>query len=561
MRRVLGMLFVIILASTLACRTLSPLSVRTQTAPIPTSTSVPSVTPSPSVTVPPSATVSPTLEPTTTDTPVTTPAESVAYEVRVHPDGGLYVGDQVSFEVIAPPGMPPTDQRVSVRPDEPRAAAQTSGFGLYGIQGRNQATFTWVWDTRGVAPGAHEVIFSIQPGGQTWTQTVTLLPGSDLPWPEPEAHWATAHSECCTLHYITGTAAERDLPELLAQADEQARLATESMGIEFSEPITITLMPRVLGHGGFASDEIHISYLDRNYAGSDFGMVLHHEMIHILDYRLGGDLRPSLFQEGLAVFLSGGHFKPEPLLPRAAALLNLGEGGNGWYIPLTDLAEAFYPAQHEIGYLEGGSLIEYMVNRWGWDAFSAFYRDIHPAPGNGPISMSIDLALKAHFDLGFDDLEQDFLTALRQQQPDDALRDDLRLTVTFYDTVRRYQQALDPSAYFMTAWLVDSREMRRRGIVADFLRHPAAPENLAMETLLVTADETLRSGRYEETQLALDAAAAVLDAMGQGDANPFAAHPLAADYAAITSRIASPYTATPPRHGQRRAGPKPCCWI
>ena len=155
------------------------------------------------------------------------------------------------------------------------------------------------------------------------------------------------------------------------------------MGIQFTAPITITLMSRVLGHGGFASQDIDISYLDRNYAGSDFGLVLHHEMIHILDGRLGGDFRPSLLVEGLAVYETGGHFKKEPLMPRAAALLP-GETGLGWYIPLAELADNFYLSQHEIGYLEGATLIEYMVNTWGWDAFSSFYRDIHACERQQP---------------------------------------------------------------------------------------------------------------------------------------------------------------------------------
>ncbi len=66
-------------------------------------------------------------------------------------------------------------------------------------------------------------------------------------------------------------------------------------------------------------------------------------------------------------------------------------------------------------------------------------------------------------------------------------RTDLRLTVGFFDTVRRYQKALDPSAYFLTAWLPDGSVMRQRGIVADFLRHPQKPDNRLMESLFVRA--------------------------------------------------------------------------
>jgi hypothetical protein len=142
---------------------------------------------------------------------------------------------------------------------------------------------------------------------------------------------------------------------------------------DFNEPITVTL-PRAAGQR-FASDEIHISYLDRNYAGGRPEMVLHHEMIHILDSRLGGDMRPSILVEGLAVYLTGGHFKPEPLMPRSAALLETWgsplQPGLDWFIPLETLAENFYQSQHEIGYLEAGALVEFMRLAGGLNQFTA----------------------------------------------------------------------------------------------------------------------------------------------------------------------------------------------
>ncbi len=295
-----------------------------------------------------------------------------------------------------------------------------------------------------------------------------------------------------------------------------------------------------MGHGGFASGEIAVSYLDRNYAGSDIGMVLHHELVHVLDGQLGGELRPSMLVEGLAVYLTGGHFKPEPLIPRAAALLEPVEQeaglGLGFYLPLEPLSDDFYRSQHEIGYLQAGALVEYMVETWGWEAFSDFYRDIHPHP-SGESSQAIDAALRQHFDLSFAQLEERFQEALRQQVVTPDLYDDVRLTVEFYDTARRYQQALDPSAYFLTAWLPSAREMREREIVADYLRHPTEIENLTLETLLVTADEHLRAGRYVQSERSLDAVNAVLDALDQGAREPFGVHPLAETYYAIVDTL------------------------
>jgi hypothetical protein len=267
-------------------------------------------------------------------------------------------------------------------------------------------------------------------------------------------------------------------------------------------------MSRTLGHGGFTNDGIYVSYLDRNYAGSTFDMIFIHEAVHWFDNKLGGDLRPTIFLEGLAVYLTGGHFKPEALIPRAAALLRL-----NWYIPLKSLADSFYPSQHEVGYLEAGALVKYLVDTYGWQAFNSFYRDIHPSPG-GLQSEAIDRALQTHFNLSLDQVESDFLAKLKSQPVDLSLIDDVRLSVQYYDTVRRYQQMFDPSAYFQTAWLADATIMRQKNITADYLRRPNGIINQYLENLLVETDSALRSGDYTNSAQKLKALNVMLDILG-----------------------------------------------
>jgi hypothetical protein len=97
-------------------------------------------------------------------------------------------------------------------------------------------------------------------------------------------------------------------------------------------------------------------------------------------------------------------------------------------------------------------------------------------------------------------MEKRFIAFLHKQTVDDANRTDLRLTVSFYDTVRRYQQVLDPSAYFLNAWLPNVPEMRQRSIVADLLRKPNSAINRQVESLLVSADADLRAGNYSATE-------------------------------------------------------------
>lgn len=482
MRRALILVTVVLLACQAASSLLLPTQDFTQPSPTVTQSAVPQ----------PTGTPSPSPSPTL---PVVMAAE---YSVSLHPDGPLFVGDQVSIEVISSDDVELEEHKVQIRVKGVSSADLGSAeFGEYGIGKRRQATFTWVWDTSGYEPGAYRLEFQIQPSGEGWQQTVYLSPSAEVPKPEPHARWETINIECCQVNYITSTESARDLPFLLDLLEQQAESASRMLAAKFDQRIAITFLPRVLGHGGFASNEIYVSYLADNYAGNDIAQVLHHEMIHILDGSLGGELRPSLLVEGLAVYLSGGHFKKEPLLSRAAALLEL-----GWYLPLSRLVDSFYSSQHEIGYLEGAALVQFMVDRYGWEAFDNFYRDIKPQPSEKE-SRALDDALNRHFGLSLDQLEVQFLTALKKQHINPDMYEDVYLTVLYYQAVRRYQQRLDPSAYFLTAWLPEGEQMRERGIVADYLRRPSMKENFAIESLLVQVDNCIRAGDYKQAEKTL----------------------------------------------------------
>jgi hypothetical protein len=108
----------------------------------------------------------------------------------------------------------------------------------------------------------------------------------------------------------------------------------------------------------------------------------------------------------------------------------------------------------------------------------------------------IEAALQAHFSRSFTDLETAYLAYLRNQPFTEDQRLDLQVTVKYFDTVRRYQAMLDPSAYFLYAWLPDGSVMRQRNIVDDFLRHPTGWENRLGESLLVRAHAEWFSGDY-----------------------------------------------------------------
>jgi len=77
---------------------------------------------------------------------------------------------------------------------------------------------------------------------------------------------------------------------------------------------------------------------------------------------------------------------------------------------------------------------------------------------------------------------------------------------------------------------MDSEQMRKREIVADYLRRPSEPESLALETMLAAAGESLLQADYDTSTLLLKDITAVLDIYPQLGLRAFAASPLAADY-------------------------------
>lgn len=427
-------------------------------------------------------------------------------QVITHPDGPLYVGDRVSFEVLLPETGRDNNETVEVN-FEGRAIGSAS-LSPFGIGRRDEAALWWAWETEGLKPGKYTLTFTRSGSNASWNETFSLLPESQVPHPGLQAHWADSITDCCILHYITGTDAARDIDQLTREAQQQSDDVARLMDHHVNSKIDLTMMSRVIGQGGFTTSSIYVSYLDGNYMGNEIPIIFHHEFIHLYDGDIGGGYRPSILEEGLAVYLSGGHFKIEPLEARAAALLDLGK-----YIPLEKLADDFYQEQHEIGYLEGATLVKYLVDKYGEAAFYGFFRQI-PAPQNQRDSEVIDQALREHFNISFTELETDYLAGLKAQSFSADARTDLRLTISFFDTVRRYQKSLDPSAYFLTAWLPDGAVMRQRGIVADFLRRPLWTSNRLVEFLLVRGQAQLFSGNYAAAELSINWVNRLLDLLG-----------------------------------------------
>ncbi len=467
-------------------------------------------TPPPSHTLPPTAGLQPT------PTRLSSDLSLAPGDVLIYPGPERYSGDILTFDVT-PRNADSIASTILVRlyylVDGHRLAIAEGPVGTPGFDGQPRARLIWAWDTHGLV-GAQTLIAWIDPDddiqegdeiptNNLLTFTLYLSPALDLLPPERGATWVTETTACCILHYLSGSAAARDMPTLTVIVEETTAEIRGRLGVSPTAPLEIYFLSRVIGQGGYAYEELALSYFDRHYAGSNLRLVLRHEIVHVLDALLLQVYPPALLREGLATYLSGGHYKEEPLPQRASALLQTGR-----YIPLRTLAEDFYAQQHEVGYLEGAALIAYLVDRYGWDRFLHFYTsfesDLSPPE-------ALARALEENFGRGLEETEASFRAWLEDHPPTSEQVRDLEDTIRLFETVRRYQKRYDPGAYWWSGWMPDPVAGERLGIVADFIRHSRSPESIALEAMLIAAQENLTAGHFEQTEALLDGVERVLE--------------------------------------------------
>ncbi|MCA9982067.1 MAG: hypothetical protein KDD89_14585, partial [Anaerolineales bacterium] len=476
--RWLAFVFLFVLGVLVGCQTSSD---------VPLPTAVPSLIPvTPSAMPPavsaPTATASPPAPPTSTAVmqPATTGADyqDLALnpeQLYLHPVPVLYAGDKATIQIGAhvPSGVNMQDVVVQVLVDG--SVVGQNRLNMRNFAGDTSAVFNWVWDTT-TSDGSHELAIYIDPedriqigdenlANNVLTQTITVLPANQRPVAERNWQWTTAETEYAYVHVVEGTAAHRDFNDLLQATDDAVAFAADKLQVKPERKLDVYFIDRVIGQGGYAGNSLVVSYPDRNYAGGGLWEVLVHEVVHVLDLQIAPRRMPFL-AEGVAVWATGGHYKQENLHTRTAALQEL-----GLFVPLTDLANDFYPLQHEIGYLQAAGLVSYLVEQYGWEATRNFYASVEPVDGQTNAEV-LSTQLQNHFGLTSAQLEEQWRNFLRNQPYDPNAIPDLQTTVRYYDIMRRYQQAHDPTAYFMTAWLPSPLEMRQREITADLTRHP-----------------------------------------------------------------------------------------
>ena len=500
----------------------SPLAPATSTdsptVPLPdtaTAPASPSAAPTATRTQAPMVMATPTVAPADTATPdLITDLALAADGIFLYPVPELFEGDVVTFQIIAdvPALINPNDVGVHIYVDETRVVDDTLRF--RNLAGQTIGLYEWIWDSAGQA-GEHRLEVRIDPADRIQegdadpdnndvVLPLVVNPAATRPLAERDAVWSTTAGAHADIHVVTNTAAHRDLPFLTATTDAAIQQAMSRLDETPLERLQVYFIERVIGQGGYAGGVMVVTYSDRDYAGDGLYEVLVHEAVHLLDRQIAPNRIPFL-TEGVAVWATGGHYKQEDLLTRSAALL-----ASDLYVPLPQLIDDFYPVQHEIGYLEAGGLVHYLVEQYGYPRFKQFYADYDALPGEAQ-SEAVSRLLLRHYGLSLAEIETAWHAALRQATTTERDVVDLLTTVRYYNVMRDYQQAYDPTAYFLQAWLPFPVAAQERGLVADFLRRPDDVESIALETMLLAADGALRLGAYDECALLLDSVDRVLE--------------------------------------------------
>jgi hypothetical protein len=108
--------------------------------------------------------------------------------------------------------------------------------------------------------------------------------------------------------------------------------------------------------------------MPNNWTGIDFGILAHHEMVHVIDRLVNTEgPRPAMFVEGLAVYLSGGHYREGDPLQRAAALLAL-----EMYLPLSQIVMISMLPSTRLVTCKPQPWLPTWISIWGWETFIDF---------------------------------------------------------------------------------------------------------------------------------------------------------------------------------------------
>jgi hypothetical protein len=356
----------------------------------------------------------------------------------------------------------------------------------------------WVRDTTGESVRAGGTV-ALGPALQTLVVTPTLEP------PPIGFTWTVSTTQHFRFHYLPDSAAERDLVQIGVLAEEALARTSSVLQVEFDGQMDVYLVPRVFWQGAATyGDKVQlISYLDRNYTSAEPWSYFTHEGTHalaqdLIEEKPEGGGPDGVLVEGLAVWATGGHYRQEPIDAWAAVAATSSD-----YIPLADLrAGPFYDFQHEISYLEAGSFVKYLIERYGLDSFKELY-----GLATGDATHDDELVQRL-YGRSYAQLESDWLETLKELSPTPEQAETWQLEIRSFDLMRRYETELDPDARVLpakppTEWTTDTLQI--------FLHRTEEPVNVALETTLIASQDRLHNGDLSDASALLDDVEAALD--------------------------------------------------
>ncbi|MGB0388962.1 MAG: hypothetical protein ACPGWR_29420 [Ardenticatenaceae bacterium] len=508
----------------------------------PTATPAPTRTPTdvPPTDVPPTEVPATPRPPTATPAPIGTPITddlSISAEnVYLYPLDQLYANDRVTFQLRPqiPDEVHPSDIRVKIFVDDELVVHDPFDL-VYNFNGDPLGIFEWAWEASS-PPITHTITVVLDPedriqlgdenpDNNTVTFDVAVQSPDLAPAPIAAQTWQTHETAYANIYVVGETAASRDIELLKSSVDSAIEQAAAVLQVppELDSKLDVYFIDRIIGQGGFGGSTILVSYLDRDYVGVALNEVLIHEGIHVLDNNFG----LSFFSEGLAVWGTGGHYKQENLDQKAAALLL----DTPRYVPLDQLINNFYQEQHEVGYLQAGAFVKYLIDVYEYDLLQQFPASLDYDP-NRTVAEIVSEAMSAHFGKTLAELEAEWHVHLQAQSWTAENTLDLELTIEFYDLMREYQHLFDPTAHFLYGWWPALDTLRQMGVTADVTRHPRSETNIAIETMLESANTALYNGDFATTGRLLDSIKQVLDHDGRF------LDPIAANYLQLVRKSA-----------------------
>ena len=404
--------------------------------------------------------------------------------VHAYPGPEHYAGDVLTFEIAADGNF---DESVPVTLTldglNPRVVSGRASFrGL---------SLPLALDTKNLETGRHSLHFSTTDGDLDQTYMFDLLPAGQRPENEEDPTWMVSEIECCILHYISGTAAARDNDFIAEHFQEAGKEISQLTGKNIDPELDVYVIDRMWGNGGFGGEgEIVVSYTDRYYGptiGADgLETLARHELTHAAGV---GEVQSGdgvLFNaEGLAVYVAGGHYKPEPLAQRGAALFDL-----GYYVPIGQSIN-----QHELSYLYSAVMLTYIAETYESEKMWQFLTtDENPQDGQ---PTSLEAEIQNTLGTSPEQFDQDFQAWLETKEPGGQL-DDLRLTIQLQDLRRQYQDTYAPPPNFILAKVADA--VARPEYLPVMIREARADTNVAVELIIAEAQQAIIDRDYSRAE-------------------------------------------------------------